>query len=88
MQEKRRYTLNGSKLAMAYYEGFVQNGDALYSVDNGERTADPLSFSTVSATMRAAQNGGAFTAGVCFRRAALSEYMRLPWMRRKSRRTG
>ena len=35
MQEKRRYTLNGSKLAMAYYEGFVQNGDALYSVDNG-----------------------------------------------------
>ncbi len=35
MQEKRRYTLNGAKLAMAYYEGFVQNGDALYSVDNG-----------------------------------------------------
>lgn len=88
MQEKRRYTLNGSKLAMAYYEGFVQNGDALYSVDNGGKDGRSFVIFNRFAAMRAAQNGGAFTAGVCFRRAALSEYMRLPWMRRKSRRTG
>lgn len=34
MQSKRRYTLGGSKLAMAYCEGFVQSGGTLRSVEN------------------------------------------------------
>lgn len=37
MQVKRRYTLGESKLAMAYYEGFVQSGSALYTTAENAR---------------------------------------------------
>ncbi|MDE7323224.1 MAG: hypothetical protein K2N73_11000 [Lachnospiraceae bacterium] len=34
MQHKKIYTVSGTKLSMAYFEGFVQNGSALYTAEN------------------------------------------------------
>lgn len=37
MQSKKRYTLNASKLSMAYYEGLIQDGSVLRFSDNAKR---------------------------------------------------